>query len=97
MTTEERIATLENELADLRLRDARREAEHVALLESYTALAASRDDLRRDFETMEQTFSLTMQGVDERLAEQGVARRAETTQIVYRILIDGLRSATPGH
>ncbi len=49
-TDTQRITALEAEIGDLKRRDARREAEHVSLLATYTETTASRDKLRRDLE-----------------------------------------------
>jgi hypothetical protein len=77
---DQRFANLEAQVAASTVRDARREAEHVSLLNSYAALAAGRESERRD---LEQDYKLLGKALDDRItgyrrAGGRAARSAET-------------------
>jgi hypothetical protein len=72
---EARDAEQQNQIAALTARDARRESEHVSLLASYSALATSREALRREADETMRLFSAywdeRISGWQQRLAMGG--------------------------
>src|SRR4051812_15407363 len=61
----------EADIAELRLRDQRREAEHRSVLDTYTAINADRETLRRELEA---DYMLLGKAVDARIAELAAHR-----------------------
>ncbi len=65
MTDTQRFAALEVEIADLKRRDTRREAEHRNLLKTYEEMIAGREAMRRE---TDETMKLFKDYWDERIA-----------------------------
>ena len=66
MTTEQRFEQMEAQVAALELRDARREAEHVSLLRTYTEMNESREKLLRE---LDKDYTMLGKAFDKRIDE----------------------------